>query len=87
MASLFGTWGADPFAEMVEKATSELLPAGQEDMALNLEICDQVRSKQVPPKQAMQAIKRRMTHRNPNVVLSALGVSRQLCSFLSMHGH
>lgn len=75
MASLFG-WGADPFGELVEKATSELLPAGQEDIALNLEICDQVRSKQIPASQAMQAIKRRISHKNPNVVLLALGVSK-----------
>lgn len=75
MASLFGSWGADPFAELVEKATSELLPAGQEDIALNLEICDQVRAKQVPPKQAMQALKRRISHKNPNVVLLALGLT------------
>jgi hepatocyte growth factor-regulated tyrosine kinase substrate len=75
MASLFGSWGADPFGEMVEKATSELLPAGQEDIALNLEICDQVRSKQVPPKQAMQTIKKRLSHKNPNVVLLALGLT------------
>ena len=75
MTSLFGSWGADPFGEMVEKATSELLPAGQEDIALNLEICDQVRSKQVPPKQAMQTIKKRLSNKNPNVVLLALGLT------------
>lgn len=68
-------WGSDPFAELVAKATSELLPAGQEDIALNLEICDQVRAKQVQPKQAMQVIKKRISDANPNVVLLALGVS------------
>jgi growth factor-regulated tyrosine kinase substrate len=75
MAALFGGWGTDPFSDSVEKATSELLPAGQEDIALNLEICDQVRAKQVPAKQAMQVIKKRLGHKNPNVVLLALGVS------------
>lgn len=75
MAALFTGWGADPFSELVDKATSELLPAGQEDIALNLEVCDQVRAKQVPPKQAMQVIKRRLGNKNPNVVLLALGVS------------
>lgn len=68
-------WGSDPFAELVGKATSELLPAGQEDIALNLEICDKVRAKQVPPKQAMQVIKKRINDNNPNVVLLALGLT------------
>ncbi|CAO1637942.1 unnamed protein product [Parajaminaea phylloscopi] len=68
-------WGSDPFAELVAKATSELLPAGQEDIALNLEICDHVRSKQVPAKQAMQTIKKRISDTNPNVVLLALGLT------------
>ncbi|KAN0061179.1 Vacuolar protein-sorting-associated protein 27 [Thecaphora frezii] len=75
MSALWSGWGADPFTEQVEKATSELLPAGQEDIALNLDICDQVRAKQVQPKQAMQIIKRRISHRNPNVVLLALGLT------------
>lgn len=64
----------------IEKATSENLPAGSEDLALNLEICDQIRSKQVSPKDAAQALKRRIGHKNPNVQLLALGV-RGRCSF------
>ncbi|CEH12469.1 ubiquitin binding protein [Ceraceosorus bombacis] len=68
-------WGSDPFAELVDKATSELLPAGQEDISLNLEICDQVRAKQVQPKHAMQVIKRRLGHKNPNVAMLALGLT------------
>ncbi|KAE8233106.1 hypothetical protein CF326_g1849 [Tilletia indica] len=75
MASGWLPWGSDPFAELVEKATSELLPPHHEDVALNLEICDQIRAKQVQPKHAAQTIKRRLAHSNPNVVLLTLGLT------------
>ena len=61
-----------------DKATSDLMPAGTEDIALNLEICDQIRSKSVSAKDAMRALKRRLNHKNPNVQLLALGVSKPL---------
>ncbi|KAF9150334.1 Vacuolar protein-sorting-associated protein 27 [Linnemannia schmuckeri] len=66
---------SSPVDELVDKATSENLPAGTEDLALNLEICDQIRSKQIPPKDAARALKRRISHKNPNVQLLALGLT------------
>ncbi|KAJ8088873.1 Vacuolar protein-sorting-associated protein 27 [Marasmius tenuissimus] len=68
-------WGTSQLDDAIDKATSELLPAGTEDIALNLEICDQIRSKSAPAKDAMRALKRRLNHKNPNVQLLALSLT------------
>ncbi|KAF9581322.1 Vacuolar protein-sorting-associated protein 27, partial [Lunasporangiospora selenospora] len=68
-------WSISPIDELIDKATSENLPAGTDDLALNLEICDQIRSKRVSPKDAAKALKRRISHKNPNVQLLALGLT------------
>ncbi|CDR38995.1 CYFA0S02e10264g1_1 [Cyberlindnera fabianii] len=57
----------------VERATDESIPFGETDLATSLEVTDLIRSKQVPAKDAMRSLKKRLTStKNPNTQLATL---------------
>lgn len=83
--SWFG--GADPVAELdskIAEATSESIPNGELDVAIALEITDDIRSKKVQPKQAVRCLKKRLTkvYTNPNLLSSTL----KLCDMCVKNG-
>ncbi|OAD76703.1 hypothetical protein PHYBLDRAFT_109142, partial [Phycomyces blakesleeanus NRRL 1555(-)] len=73
--SMSSWWGSNAFDDLVENATSELLPTGQDNLVLYLDISDQIRSKRVNARDAMRTLKRRLNHKNPNVVLMTINLT------------
>ena len=66
--AMVGFWASREsraFEAAVAKATSPMIPAGHEDIAQNLEVCDQVRAKAVPPQEAARVLQQRLTDPTP----------------------
>ncbi|CAF5193849.1 unnamed protein product, partial [Rotaria magnacalcarata] len=68
--SLFGISNTKVFDKLFEKATSPLLI--EPDWQTILQLCDIVKSQEVPAKYAIQAIKKKFGHENPGVILNSL---------------
>lgn len=63
------------FYAILDKATSELLPTGSDETLLtSLQLSDLIRSKAVDPSYALKSLRRRISHKNPNVQIQSLHV-------------
>ncbi|GMK56102.1 hypothetical protein CspeluHIS016_0211580 [Cutaneotrichosporon spelunceum] len=68
---------ANPYDELVNKATDENLAS--EDWDINLQICDKVHEEGAPgARNAVAALVKRLAHRNPNVQIYALELANTL---------
>ncbi|OCF56299.1 class E vacuolar protein-sorting machinery protein HSE1 [Kwoniella mangroviensis CBS 10435] len=73
---MFST-ATNPYDELIVKATDENLAS--EDWALNIEVCDKVSGEgENGARQAVAALTKRLSHRNPNVQLYALELANTL---------
>lgn len=60
---------------ITDKATSELVPPGEDEVLLSsLSLSDMIRSKGIEPEAALKSVRRRIGHKNPNVQVQALHV-------------
>lgn len=79
-------WAARPPIEIqIEQATSEAIPSGEQDLALNLDISDGVRSKAFSASETLAALKRRLYNRNPNVQILTLHLMDALVKNGGLH--
>lgn len=65
-------WSSSRVESEIMRATSSSIPSGEQDLALNLEISDFVRSKQADSKETLRVLRKRLYDRNPNVQILAL---------------
>lgn len=70
---MFRAQGASPFDAVIAKATDENLTS--EDWGAIMEVCDKVASEPEGSKEAVQALIKRLAHRNANVQLYTLEVA------------
>ena len=71
--SWFGSSETDGLDPIIERATSETIPNGDIDFGAALELSDRIRSKQIPPKDAMRSLKKRfLSSKDPNKQKSSL---------------
>lgn len=77
--------GRPPIETQIEQATSEAIPSGEQDLALNLEISDGVRSKAFGASETVAALKRRLYNQNPNVQILTLHLMDALVKNGGLH--
>ncbi|KAJ2935403.1 hypothetical protein H1R20_g1693, partial [Candolleomyces eurysporus] len=83
---MFGGGAANPYDEIVAKATDENLTS--ENWEIIMTLCDKVGDEgQEGANQAVAALIKRLAHRNPNVQLYALSLSESLLKNLGKELH